>query len=160
MKKLVLWDIDGVLLDSSWRYRTQINPEGREVIDLDYWKREAARGGAWFDTPLPHADIYREMLSKPDEFYVVLCTSRLMDSRDHLAIEQRIGKPHAIISRKNDLQSGSGLKVQGAKRLLRLRQFKDCSLQFFDDNLGNIRAMMRAFGSRVACHYVPSNQGH
>jgi hypothetical protein len=160
-KIIVLWDCDGVLLDSAHRYRTKIDHTGREVIDLHHWKREAARGGAWFDVPLPHAESYRAMLKEPEKYYVIICTSRLMNRSDYLSIEQRIGKPHAYISRKDDKQSGSGLKVAGIKRLLRLRQFRDCAaVEFYDDNIGNITRMQLELQGRVLCHYVPSKQGH
>jgi hypothetical protein len=160
IKKIVLWDCDGVLLDSTARYKTRIDETGREVIDLHHWKSQAARGAAWFDVPLPHAALYRKMLEQPEKYYVIICTSRLMGCSDYLSIEQRIGKPHAYISRKDDQQSGSGLKVAGIKRLLRLKQFKDCAVEFYDDNIGNLTRMMLELQGRVTCHYVPSKQGH
>ena len=37
IKRFAIYDMDGTIVDSSHRYRTQITPQG-EKIDLQFWR--------------------------------------------------------------------------------------------------------------------------
>ena len=69
LKRIHVYDLDGTLLDSSHRYRS--NPDG--TIDFDYWI--ANQSLCDFDKPLPLAQQYIADLANP-ETYVIICTMR------------------------------------------------------------------------------------
>jgi phosphoglycolate phosphatase-like HAD superfamily hydrolase len=158
-KTLYVFDCDGVLLDSTHRYRTVINHEGKEVIDLFHWRKY--QFAAWFDTPLPTAATYQEAMQNPDN-YVIIATAREMHFADYESIAQRIGAPHAYISRPHgSTEGGASLKVKGIKKLLNLKQFKGIDkMHVFEDNIQYLAGICNAFKDMAQGHYVPSLQGH
>lgn len=156
MKKLAIFDMDGVLVDSSWRYR--VLPCG-DKIDLEFWRKfEVA---AYFDTLLPMADEYKRMLADP-EYFVIIATARTMNSASWAFIDEKLGRPNAIIYRKdNDNRGGAEMKIAGLRKLLALKQFRNidkANITMFEDNAKYLKAICDAFGIRGV--YIPSNQGH
>lgn len=159
MKSIIkVYDCDGVLLDSSARYKTRIDEQGREVIDLEFWRK--MEHACYFDKPLPMAAQYQADLQNPD-CYVIIATARQMRTCDFLSIEQLIGKPHAYIYRREgDTRGGALLKILGLRKIVFLKQFAHCSIEYFEDNAAYLKQVCDHFKGRILGHYVPSNQGH
>jgi len=154
IKKIAIFDMDGVLVDSSWRYR--VLPCG-DKIDLDFWRKHEK--ASYFDTLLPMASEYQKMLADP-EYYVIIATARTMNTASWNFINDKLGKPDAIIYRKdNDNRGGAEMKIKGLKKLLSLKQFKGISdITMFEDNAKYLKAICDFF--KIKGVYIPSNQGH
>jgi len=165
MEKVLVFDCDGVLIDSSARYRTVHHPEKGEVIDLEYWRANTWRALAQ-DRLLPHAEFYREKLHNDVDCFVIIATARMMQDNDaemrHIC--EVLGKPQALIYRKeHDTRGGAKLKLAGLRKLLNLRQFKGVEVEIFEDNIAYLKEMcdtVQSWGFNVIGHYIPSNQGH
>ena len=117
IKKIAIFDMDGVLVDSSWRYR--VSKVDNTKIDLQYWR-----------------------------------------DNEKAFIDNKLGKPNAIIYRKdNDNRGGAEMKIKGLKKLLSLKQFKDIKdITVFEDNAKYLKAICDYFKCKGV--YIPSNQGH
>lgn len=154
--KLAIYDMDGTIVDSSHRYRTIIGPDNIERIDLQYWRdNEYAAMG---DGLLPMAEKYMEDLRDPDT-YTIIATARVIHDADMQFINQILGKPDYLISRKNgDSQSGKTLKINGLQRFFNLKQFKAADAVFYEDNIQYLKAVCDHFNIRGV--YIPSVQGH
>lgn len=158
IKQVLIFDCDGVLLDSSHRYRTVPHPTKGRVIDLQHWRD--GKNLAWQDKLLPHAQFYRDMLHTAG-VYVIIATAREMEEGDaeYRHITEVLGAPHSLIYRKKgDNRGGAELKIKGINKLLNLRQFKGAKLKVYEDNLSYLATMCGFF--QCAGEYVPSNQGH
>lgn len=155
IKKIAIFDMDGVLVDSSWRYR--VSKEDNTKIDLQFW-RDNERG-AYFDELLPMAKEYQEMLNNP-EYFVIIATARTMNTASWAFIDNKLGKPNAIIYRKdNDNRGGADMKIAGLKKILSLKQFKNIKdITMFEDNAKYLKAICDYFKCKGV--YIPSNQGH
>lgn len=165
IKQVKIWDMDGVLVDSSHRYSTVIREDGKEVINLPFWRERETEFYIMRDGLLPHAQEYQDDLKNP-EIYTVIATARQLaaDSPDWRFIRERLGMPHHIIHRKpGDSRSGALLKVLGLRKLFALRQFRQVlesgAVQFCEDNRDYLRAVCEAFPT-IRGVYVPSVQGH
>lgn len=154
MKKIVIYDMDGCLVDSLHRYR--IIPETQK-IDLQYWVDNAHK--AMNDKLLPLAKIYQEQLKDPD-YYVVIATARVLNKPDWQFIHTVLGTPNKVISRQgiDDRRGGAELKIQGLRFLNNLKQFRDTPKHFFEDNVEYLKPVC----DFLNCHgtYTPSLQGH
>ena len=155
IKKIAIFDMDGVLVDSSWRYR--VSKEDITKIDLQYWR--AGEKGAYFDELLPMAKEYQNMLNDP-EYFVIIATARTMNSASWAFIDNKLGKPNAIIYRKdNDNRGGAEMKIKGLNKILSLKQFKGIkNITVFEDNAKYLKAICDYFKCKGV--YIPSNQGH
>lgn len=155
IKKIAIFDMDGVLVDSSWRYR--VSKEDITKIDLHYWR--AGEKGAYFDELLPMAKEYQNMLNDP-EYFVIIATARTMNSASWAFIDNKLGKPNAIIYRKdNDNRGGAEMKIKGLNKILSLKQFKGIKdITVFEDNAKYLKAICDYFKCKGV--YIPSNQGH
>lgn len=157
IKKIAIFDMDGVLVDSSWRYR--VSKDDATKIDLEFWRKNEK--GAYFDELLPMAKEYQEMLNDP-EYFVIIATARTMNSASWAFIDAKLGKPNAIIYRKdNDNRGGAEMKIKGLKKLFSLKQFKGidkANITMFEDNIKYLHSICSFFGIRGV--YIPSNQGH
>lgn len=155
IKRVEIYDMDGTIVDSTGRYRTMLK-DGKEVIDLQYWRDNEYR--AMEDKLLPLADQYKKDLADP-ECYVIIATARVIREADMQFINEILGKPDYIISRKPDSNiSGGLLKINGLQKFFNLRNFKNAAFTFYEDNTAYLKAVCDKFNIRGV--YIPSKQGH
>lgn len=146
-KKIHVYDLDGVLVDTSHRYRNKANGS----IDLDYWIAHSHKVDC--DTLLPLASQYASDCLNP-EIYTVLCTARQQHPRDIAFIQGRLGVPNKLIMRPyGDNTPDAKLKRRFLARLFNLRQFKTLPRFFWEDNPLNIAACENLF---TRCFFIPS----
>lgn len=152
MKRIAIYDMDGTIVCSLHRYRTI-----GDKIDLQYWRENEKH--AMNDSLLPLSQQYQNDLNDPD-CYVVIATARVMHQPDYNFVENVLGKPDYLISRKDgDSRSGGLLKVLGLKKLFSLKQFKKVSdIVFYEDNVQYLKTVCDFFNIRGV--YIPSKQGH
>ena len=159
MKKCYIFDIDGVLLDSSHRYKLE---EGKARIDLEHWRANEHRTVE--DKPLPLAAHYKKVLKQKNSF-VIIATSRVMSAIDYQVIEQKLGKPHALISRVANSQKGGDLKLNGVLRLINDLSLKSIDkVHIYEDNIQYLKHIADGIKNNLnimpEAHYIVSNQGH
>lgn len=148
--------MDGTIVDSSHRYRTIITPNGREMIDLAYWRENEYR--AINDGLLPLADQYRAELNDPS-VYVIIATARVMNAPDWLFVNEILGEPDYFISRAaGDTRGGGLLKILGLQKFFNLKQFRKADAVFYEDNTAYLKAVCDHF--QIQGVYIPSKQGH
>ena len=154
IKRLAIYDMDGTIVDSTHRYRTM--PCGTK-IDLQYWRDNEYR--AYDDSLLPLAEQYKQDLAD-NECYVIIATARIIRDADMRFIQDKLGMPNYIISRRgdNDNRSGGELKVKGLQRFFNLKNFKQAAAVFYEDNTAYLKKVCDYF--KIQGVYIPSNQGH
>lgn len=156
MKRVAIYDMDGTVVCSLHRYKTDSTGS---KIDLQYWRDNEYR--AMDDSLLPLAAQYKADLADNDCF-VIIATARILREPDMTFINNILGKPDYIISRKeNDSRSGALLKVLGLNKLFSLKQFKKIKsdmIVFYEDNVSYLKAVCDKFNCRGV--YIPSKQGH
>ena len=162
IKKCYIFDIDGVLLDSSHRYKLVLSKEGRARIDLDHWRANEHR--TIEDKLLPLAEHYKKVLKQKNSF-VIIATSRIMSAIDYQVIESKLGKPHALISRLTNEQKGGDLKLNGIIRTLAdLKLTNINTFHIFEDNATYLKhiadGIKQQYNVQPFAHYIVSNQGH
>jgi hypothetical protein len=151
--EIKIYDMDGTIVCSLHRYRTM---PCRTRIDLQFWRDNEHL--AEMDSLLPLAKQYQEDIKNPN-CYVIIATARIIREPDMRFIQNVLGMPNYIISRKdNDNQSGASLKIKGLQKFFNLKQFKKASAVFFEDNVAYLKAVCDRFNIQGV--YIPSNQGH
>lgn len=152
--RVSIYDMDGTIVCSMHRYRTM---PCNTKIDLDYWLENEYR--AMDDSLLPLAEQYRQDLADPN-CYVIIATARVLNEPDMQFIREKLGMPNYIISRRGreDTRSGKELKVKGLQKLFNLKNFRNATAVFYEDNIQYLKAVCDHFNIRGV--YVPSNQGH
>ena len=156
IKQISIYDMDGTIVDSLHRYKTIVNPDGSERIDLQFWRDHEYL--AMNDGLLPLVTKYREDLANP-ECYVVIATARIMRDPDFQFVREILGQPDYIISRRDgDNRSGGVLKIKGLQKFFNLVNFRNAAAVFYEDNVNYLKAVCDHFKIRGV--YVPSNQGH
>lgn len=152
IKQVHIYDLDGVLVDTSHRYRN--NPDG--TIDLDHWFLMRTKKNIARDRLLPLAKQYQQDNLNP-QTYVIVCTSRVWHTDDIEFIVGRLGAPDKLIMRpENNYQADDVLKLQALKSFFQLKQFRDIPKTFWDDNRRNLNAVAML---GIRCIHVPSKQG-
>ena len=152
-KNIHIYDLDGVLVDTSHRYRNL--PTG--MIDLDYWIENHTPENMAKDTLLPLVSQYRADIANP-EIYVIICTARQDSEIDRAYIRDYLGMPNKLIMRPRGNNTADAiLKRRQLSRLFNLRQFQKTVKRFWDDNRKNLDALQH-YG--VTCFHVTSKQGH
>ena len=156
IKQISVYDMDGTVIDSSHRYKTQIGADGVERIDLQYWiDNEHKTLG---DSLLPMAKQFKDDMKNP-EVFVIIATARIWCdlSKEFAAREGLAGH---VIARKdrNDNRGGAELKISGINKLLGLKQFKNAKIKVFEDNVNYLKTLCDRFDAIGV--YVPSVQGH
>lgn len=152
IKKVSIYDMDGTIVCSMHRYKTDSNGK----IDLQYWRdnQHLAMG----DSLLPMATQYKKDLAD-NECYVIIATARVMNDPDYLFVNTILGKPDYLISRKEgDSISGGMLKINGLAKFFNLKSFANAEFTFYEDNATYLKTVCDRFGIRGV--YIPSNQGH
>lgn len=159
IKELHIFDMDGVLVDSSHRYRTRYCEESDTVkIDLTFWKEYEFLYK--FDKLLPHAELYQQLLLDPSS-YVIISTSRTRDPVDwYDFLCQKLGVPDQLFWRPaNSTKRAFDLKYGPIRRLLNLTSFANLdSIHVYEDNAENCCILAERLNAIP--HFVPSNQGH
>lgn len=152
MKRIAIYDMDGTIVCSLHRYRTI-----DDKIDLAFWRENEPL--AMQDSLLPLSEQYQADLMDND-CYVIIATARVLHNPDLQFINDILGMPDYIISRKDgDSRSGGLLKVLGLKKLFSLRQFHNVKdIVFYEDNVNYLKAVCDYFNIRGV--YIPSKQGH
>lgn len=151
-KQMIVFDMDGVLCDSSSRFR----PGKDGKIDLEFWRKSEPT--AFFDGLGPKAEWYKSLMAN-GENYVVIATARVMDWAGRAWLHHKLGYPHHLIARKNqnDFRGGADLKIQGLENLRRLKQFAALPMLVVEDNAKYLEKICQHF--KCEGIYVPSNQG-
>ena len=156
IKKVKIFDMDGTTVCSLHRYKTLIDDKGIEKIDLDYWRANEYR--AMDDSLLPLSKQYQRDI-QDKEIYTIIATARILRAADMQFINEILGKPDHIISRKEGSNiSGGLLKINGLKRFFNLKNFKNAAWTFYEDNFDYLRQVCSFF--QINGVYVPSKQGH
>jgi len=159
LKSIHVFDLDGCVIDSSHRYRSQV-VEGVEKIDLDYWRENCTPEKIMSDTLLPMAKHYKKLMVDASA-YVVVATARVMQEADFLSLTMLLGGADHIIHRLgvNDNRRGAALKAAGLRKLLNLKAFaKIKDRHFYEDNVDYLVPVCQEFN--MLGHFVPSVQGH
>jgi len=148
-KKIHVYDLDGVLVDTSHRYRNLSNG----AIDLQYWIANRTAEKIAKDKLLPHARQYVDDCMTP-EIFTVLCTSREYNPLDIEFIVGRLGAPDKLLMRpEGNTESDAILKRQQLQRLFNLIQFQKLPRTLWEDNPINIDRLREIFTHVI---YVPS----
>lgn len=156
IRQIAIYDMDGTIVDSSHRYRTIIDDNGIERIDLQYWRDNEYR--AMHDTLLPLAKQYQDDIQNP-EIYTIIATARIIRGPDSWFIDNVLGRPNYTVSRKEgDTRSGGILKIKGLQRFFNLVNFQGADAVFYEDNTSYLKAVCDHFNIRGV--YIPSVQGH
>lgn len=157
IKQVMVFDMDGTIVDSTHRYRTMLNDSGKEVIDLDHWRANEHK--AYDDKLLPLANEYKKALANP-EVFVIIATARVLRDADMAFIKDKLGMPDHIVSRKDGSSiSGGTLKVNGLKKFFNLKNFPPViNWAFFEDNRDYLNKVCDSLG--IGGVFVQSNQGH
>lgn len=166
IKEVHVFDCDGVLVDSSARYKTVIGADNIERIDLQYWRDNEYR--AYDDKVTDFAkSVYQPMLYDVDNntgIYPIIATARTLGEADERFIMDKLGCPPHIIYRKNhDNRGGAVIKINGLRKLLSLKPFKGVTKIFvYEDNIKYLHDICVAFKGKfeVKGTFIPSNQGH
>lgn len=161
IKQIKIYDMDGTIVDSSHRYRSRIDENGIERIDLDFWRKHDIPEFIAKDSLLPLAKEYKADLLDP-ETYVIIATARACTAGDanYQYIENVLGLPNKFVHRQgiDDKRGGAALKIQAIKPLLNLKQFKNALVKVFEDNKAYLQDMCHALNATPI--YCKSNQGH
>ncbi len=157
IQQIKIYDMDGTIVDSTHRYRTD---ETGKRIDLSFWRANDIPSQIAKDSLLPLAEAYKADLLNPS-IYVIIATARACfvgDANYHF-IDKHLGKPNMFIHRGlDDNRGGAELKLQAIKPLLNLKQFKGAVVHVFEDNKSYLSKMSESLKAHT--HYVSSLQGH
>lgn len=161
INRVAIYDMDGTIVCSLHRYRTMVREDGKEVIDLQYWRDNEPL--AMQDSLLPMAKQYWSDLND-SHCYVIIATARVIHDADMRFIREKLGLPNYIISRQDgDSRSGGLLKVNGLQKFANLLQFQNAEWTFYEDNTDYLKKVCDHFsfaGINIKGVYIPSKQGH
>jgi hypothetical protein len=155
-KKVHVYDLDGVLVDTSHRYRTDANGK----TDMLYWAANHTAEKIALDKILPMAKNYLADCLNP-EIYCILCTVRSAHVLDFEFVVGQLGTPDKILMVGEPHDSKTFTKDYILKRRELQRVFNLIALQnlprtLFEDNAVTIRNLASMFTHTV---YIESNQG-
>lgn len=152
LKRIKVYDCDGVLVDTSHRYKTKSNG----TIDLDYWFANRTKAKMAYDKILPLAKQYVADCIDP-ETYTILCTSREYHALDVEFIIGRLGMPDKLLMRPpGNTEADAILKHRQLARLFNLIQLQKLPRTLYEDNRVTIKKLADIFTHTV---YIESNQG-
>ena len=159
--QLHVFDIDGVLLDSTHRYKT-IQTENGEKLDLNHWRKNEKHCKR--DKPLELAEKYKKLLNQKNA-YVIIATSRIIKRNDYRLIKVKLGLPHAIVSRNNNAQKGGHLKLNGVLSVMdKANLYNIKKINIYEDNIDYLKViadgLRNALNIQPNAHYIVSSQGH
>jgi hypothetical protein len=149
-KRIHVYDLDGVLVDTSHRYRN--TPEGK--IDLVYWFKMRTKENISKDKILPMAKQYIDDCLNP-EIYTVICTSRMYHENDIEFIVGYLGAPDKLLMRpEGEKGRDDFLKYNQLRRLFNIHEFQKLPRALWEDNKQNIRTLAPLFSQT---NFVQSN---
>jgi len=154
IRQIHVFDLDGVLVDSSHRYRNKSDG----TLDIEYWLKNRTPEKIAQDKLLPTSRQYVSSLVN-DDIYTIICTSRTDSGHDRNFIEDRLGYPDLLLMRCSnpiDYSPDTVLKRRALQRILNLKQFQNIPCTLWEDNLKNIEALRDLF---THCIYIISKQG-
>lgn len=156
-RKAEIFDLDGVVIDSSHRYRTINHPTKGKVIDLQHWR--ANEKLCYLDTLLPHAEIYKQA-QQDQQTLCIIATAREMKQPDFDFINKHLGAPDGMVYRAlGDNSPGAKLKIEGIENVLKYYNFKDNNkMTVYEDNINYLKEIANHFNCNG--QFVPSTQGH
>lgn len=147
---IAIFDCDGVLVDSSHRYRNL--PCGS--IDLEYWRENSTPEMIARDRLLPMSRLYRTMLAD-SRYMVIIATARQCGPADFAYFRDVLGMPHNLIFRHaNDTSADWKLKYRELREIITPER----RALMFEDNALTIAKLRRRM-PHVRYHYVESKQG-
>lgn len=159
--RINLYDCDGILLNSTHRYKAK---NGR--IDLDHWIENDTRQNILKDQPSVLAKHYKESLANP-EIFVIIATARSCEKNDanYEVIYSKLGKPNLFIHRQgqSDRRGGAQLKIEGITPVINKPTLVNANIHVYEDNasyLKDICIALRDMGFNTVGHFNPSYQGH
>lgn len=160
IKKIHIYDLDGTVIDSSHRYRTIKDANGNTKIDIKYWRDHDNETYINKDSLLPLAEQYKRDLDRKD-VYTIIATARACEPGDanYDFIQRHLGLPNCFIHRRGitDKRKGSEIKIRGLRKILSLKQFRNATKVFFEDNIDYLINVAYAINADPV--YVKSNQG-
>ncbi len=138
LKKIHIYDCDGVLVDSSHRTRHLANGK----IDLAHWLDNDTEENIKNDSLLPYAENYKRDVARTDT-YVIICTARELQGQDFRFIRDNLGYPNYSIYKSifNRHEPDPQFKRRELSRLFNLVQFRYLTKRFWDDNIKNLYAV-------------------
>lgn len=158
-KLLSVFDLDGVCIDSSHRYRTNEHNQ----IDLQYWRENCTPEKISMDKLLPHAkQFHSDVLSI--ETTVIIATARVMSEADFAYIDNHLSGADHIVHRLDeaDQRKGINLKVNGINSCLDIHDYD--YIHIYEDNESYLKGITEHFEKMghgaVYPMFVQSNQGH
>ena len=154
MNEIHVYDCDGVLVDSSHRYRNLSNCS----IDLPYWTSHCTSELIAKDALLPAAKRYKRE-TEGDDIFTIVATARQMMGSDFRYFRKVLGMPDHLIYRKaGDNRKDWEIKAAGLRKILALKQFQQKAVTLWEDNPVTIAALKNIF-PHWKYHFVPSFQG-
>ncbi len=151
-KRIHVYDLDGVLVDTKHRYRN----DATGSIDLAYWYANRTAKKIALDKILPLAKQYLADCMNP-EIYTVICTARNYNVLDIEFIVGRLGAPDKLIMKPegNHRSDDDAIyKLRELQRLFNLRQFRWLPRKLWEDSPRNIAALSHLFQN---CYLIPSH---
>ena len=149
-KRIHVYDLDGVLVDTAHRYRNLLSG----AIDLNYWIENRTAEKMARDKLLPLARQYNADCAN-SETYTMICTARQYHVLDIQFIVGYLGAPDKLIMRpEGNNENDAALKRRQLQRIFNLRQFQKLPKKFWDDNPKNLNACRDLFSS---VFHVPSH---
>lgn len=138
MKNIIIFDLDGTVIDSA--HRTPNKPDG--TLDLQAYLNLRSHENIMKDTLLPLAKAMRSLFS---ENYIIIATARNIDASDYEFLEKHNLPFHKFFSREwGCMERDASLKLRQIKKLLNLKQFRGKPCYMFDDASPVIREMRKA----------------
>ena len=128
IKKIVVFDLDGTLVDSS--HRTPNNSDG--TLDLQGYYKDRTRANIFKDTLLPLAEVMRERY-RSGNYHVVVCTAREIDQDDLEFLEYHGLKYHEILERNNCRKKYHWGLPDPQYKTKQLKEYKHTEYTFYDD---------------------------
>ena len=143
--RVLMYDLDGTIIDSSHRIRFKSNGS----LDLEHWKANNTKEMIFEDSLLPMYWQLRSDYINGD--IIVICTARELTKWDWEFIHSMGIYYDYVISRPlgNNTQDHL-LKRNQLKHFWNLKQYRKLHKIFYDDNENNLSAI-RSLGSNTTC---------
>jgi hypothetical protein len=146
IKRIHVYDVDGVLLDSAHRHRF-IGGE----LDVDHYFRNCIPELLARDAVLPLAKQYISDCNN-SEIYTILCSVRSPEPKHINSITEKIGKPNLMLlvgeaqpDKLGNLKPSDQLKFNRLLCLFNLRQFNRLPRFFWEDSKRNLKTCAKLF---------------